>query len=205
MTRLLQSNCIRLTLVAVIPFRRLGKDSKLQNVSICSQKASAHLAGDPPTGSVIPLSLAALPSESVCTSCSQLAASCPVQALLKALPKLSNGKAPGLAGWPAELLRYSAYIEDENGRRKVWILEPFLADLLNACFIRGSIPACISSGVVTPIHKKGCTLDPANYRPVAVGEPLYRLYTVILNARLVHWTEQHCLRSPTQAGFRPSN
>ena len=55
-------------------------------------------------------------------------------------------------------------------------------------------------------HKKGGTLDPANYRPTAVGDPLYRLYTVILNARLVNWSEKHGLRSirsPSQAGVRP--
>ena len=32
---------------------------------------------------------------------------------------------------------------------------------------------------------------------------LYRLYTIILNDRLVAWTEEHGLRSPVQAGFRP--
>ena len=36
-----------------------------------------------------------------------------------------------------------------------------------------------------------------------MGEPLYRLYTIILNRRLVDWSEEHQLRSPTQAGFRP--
>ena len=73
---------------------------------------------------------------------------------------------------------------------KRW-LAPLIADILNVCFIHGRVPASISSGLVTPIHKKGCTLDPANYKPTAVGEPLYRLYTVILNVRLVHWTKQH--------------
>ena len=61
----------------------------------------------------------------------------------------------------------------------------------------------MSSALVTPIHKKGPVADPANYRPIAVGEPLYRLYTIILNARLVAWSEEHGLRSPVQAGFRP--
>ena len=36
-----------------------------------------------------------------------------------------------------------------------------------------------------------------------MGEPLYRLYTIILNKRLVDWSEEHKLRGPTQAGFRP--
>ncbi len=64
-------------------------------------------------------------------------------------------------------------------------------------------PVCHMPGLVTPIHKKGCTLDPVNHRPIAVGEPLYRLYTIILNTRLVDWSEKHGLRSPSQAGFRP--
>ena len=38
-----------------------------------------------------------------------------------------------------------------------------------------------------------------------VGESLYRLYTIILNARLLSWTKEHGLRSPAQAGFRPGN
>ena len=123
----------------------------------------------------------------------------------KALPKLANGKAVAQAGWPAELLRYSSFfLEDENGnRRKVWVLAPLLTDLLNAFFLHGGIPSCVSSGLVTPIHKKGCAMDPTNYRPIAVGEPLYRLYTTILNDRLVKWTEAGGLRSPAQAGFRP--
>ncbi len=95
-------------------------------------------------------------------------------------------------------------VEDENGNmKKVWILASLLTSMLNAFFLGSSIPACVSSGLVTPIHKKGCTLDPANYRPIAVGEPLYRLYIIILNTRLVDWSEKHGLRSPSQAGFRP--
>ena len=123
----------------------------------------------------------------------------------KALPKLSNGKATGRAGWPAELLRHAAYhVTLDNGRKvKVWMLAPILASFLNACFSQGRLPACVGSALVTPTHKKGPAGDPANYRPIAVGEPLYRLYTIILNDRLVAWSEDHGLRSPAQAGFRP--
>ena len=105
----------------------------------------------------------------------------------------------------AGLLRHVAYhVTLDNGRKvKVWMLAPILASFLNACFNQGRLPACVSSALVTPIHKKGPAGDPANYRPIAVGEPLYRLYTIILNGRLVAWSEEHGLRSPVQAGFRP--
>ena len=43
-----------------------------------------------------------------------------------------------------------------------------------------------------------------HYQPIAVGEPLCRLYTIIPNRRLVGWSEPHQPRSPVQAGFRPS-
>ncbi|KAK9827146.1 hypothetical protein WJX74_008106 [Apatococcus lobatus] len=123
----------------------------------------------------------------------------------RTLAKLPNGRATGQAGWPAELLRYAAYYtEAEAGHRfKVWMLAPLLTNFLNACFRHGQLPACISSAIVTPVHKKACRLDPSNYRPIAVGEPLYRLYTTILNDRLVAWSKEHKLRSPAQAGFRP--
>ena len=91
-----------------------------------------------------------------------------------ALAKLSNGKAVGGAGWPVELLRYVAhYVTMEDGsRHKVWVLAPLLARLLNRCFRAGVLQPCISSALVTPIHKKGCTLDAANCWPHSCGRAL---------------------------------
>ena len=86
-----------------------------------------------------------------------------------ALPKLSNGKAVGGAGWPAELLRSAAHdvTMDDGSRHKVWVLGPLLAGFLNHCFRAGALPPCISSALVTPNHKTSCTLDAASYRPTA--------------------------------------
>ncbi|KAK9819084.1 hypothetical protein WJX81_008656 [Elliptochloris bilobata] len=42
---------------------------------------------------------------------------------------------------------------------------------------------------------------PSNYRPIAVGEPVTRLYAALLNARLVAYTERTGLRAPSQPLF----
>lgn len=57
--------------------------------------------------------------------------------------------------------------------------------------------------MITPIFKKRDATNTANYRPIAVGEPISRLYAGILAQRLVSYTEEQQLSSPTQTGYRP--
>ena len=64
-----------------------------------------------------------------------------------------------------------------------------------------SVPAAWKSSTVTPLYKKGDPMDVANYRPVAIGVPLARLYARILNARLSPYLESQHLRAEIQ-GFR---
>ena len=82
-------------------------------------------------------------------------------------------------------------------------LAPVLTAVLNAAFQSGSIPPDINGGLVTPVFKKGDPLDTGNYRPIAVTEPIMRLYAGILNARVVSFTENNDVRAHTQTGFRP--
>ncbi len=93
------------------------------------------------------------------------------------------------------------------------MLALLLTSMLNAIFLGGSIPACVCLDLATPMDvdghpqegPSGCTLDPANPGILHLGEPLYRLYTIILSERLVHWPEKHmhALRNPPHAGLRP--
>ena len=64
----------------------------------------------------------------------------------------------------------------------------------------GCPPASALLWFGSPVHKKGAAGDPANYRPIAVGE---LLYTIILSDRLEAWSEEHGLCSLVQAGFHP--
>ena len=90
-----------------------------------------------------------------------------------------------------------------NGARlKVWALASLWTAMLNAFFQSGTIPACVTSALVSRIHKKGNHPDTAKHRPIADGEPSYRMYTHTLNERLIHWPGEHGIRSPAQAAFR---
>ena len=65
--------------------------------------------------------------------------------------------------------------------------------------------ACRAAGRcagITPIHKGGDTNDPGNYRGIAVGSLLAKLYASMLNVKLMGWTERWNLRARGQAGFR---
>ena len=122
-----------------------------------------------------------------------------------ALQKLHNGRSGALLGYTSELLRYAKLTATDEDPAPEHLLVPCLQLLFNTAFSTGSVPQSWKTSLVTPIFKKGDATDTANYRPIAVGEPLSRLYASILVQRLVHFTQQHDLRSPTQAGYRPEH
>lgn len=77
-----------------------------------------------------------------------------------------------------------------------------LAALFNGCVEVNTLPEAWSTCAVTPIHKGGATTDPGNYRGIAVGSLLGKLFAIMLNSRLTDWLERHNLRARGQAGFR---
>jgi hypothetical protein len=82
------------------------------------------------------------------------------------------------------------------------VLTPVLATLFTAVFRSGCFPPEWALGAITPIHKKGDTADPNNYRGITVGHVLGKLYALVINARLTTWLEDRGLRAKGQAGFR---
>ena len=122
-----------------------------------------------------------------------------------ALHKLHNGRSAALLGYTSELLRYAQLTPSEHQPAPQHLLVPCLKLLFNAAFTAGAVPPAWKTSLVTPIYKKGDATDASNYRPIAVGEPISRLYASILVQRLQQHTEEHSLRSPTQAGYHPGH
>ncbi len=81
-------------------------------------------------------------------------------------------------------------------------LAAYIATLFNACIAAGSLPTFWALCTITAVHKGGDAADINNYRGIAVGSLLAKLYASVLTARLDKWTEENNLRARGQAGFR---
>lgn len=76
-----------------------------------------------------------------------------------------------MLGYTSELLRYARLPFTPDAPVPPHLLAPCLLVLFSAAFSTGQVPQSWKSSLVTPIFKKGDT-DTANYRPIAVGEPI---------------------------------
>ena len=97
-----------------------------------------------------------------------------------ALQNLHNGRAKGTCGLPSELLRYAKLPSTRGKPDPPHILVPTLTTLISILFRQGAVPESINTSLITPVYKKGDPFDTGNYRPIAVTEPIMRLYAGIL-------------------------
>ena len=105
-----------------------------------------------------------------------------------AIKKLKAGKAVAEDNIMNEFLIYS------NKDLKSVILSVF-----NACLEKGVYPW--NNTVITSLHKKGDRSDPNNYRAIAVGSNLGKLFSSILLERLIQYKNVHQPDPVNQLGF----
>ena len=65
-----------------------------------------------------------------------------------------------------------------------------------------SFPQSWSFGYISPIFKGGDSGDLANYRPITVTSNLSKVFTHIMNQRLMNFLNSNNLLRPEQIGFR---
>jgi len=117
--------------------------------------------------------------------------------VLDAVQHCSNGKAADLEGLTAEGLKLFL-LHAEAGPAMV----DLLTTVLNACTDGGLPPQACTSKLV-PIPKGVASMDPHNYRGIAVSSVFSRIYDSIVFDRANRLSEQLGVRAPTQCGFRP--
>ena len=65
-----------------------------------------------------------------------------------------------------------------------------------------SYPSEWAKAIIQPIHKKGDTTNPDNYRGISLLSCVSKLYTSVINSSLTQWAEDNDVLSEAQAGFR---
>ena len=72
----------------------------------------------------------------------------------------------------------------------------------NRVFAEVSHPSAWALNFLKTLHKKGSVLDPDNYRGIAIGSCITKLFSIILLSRLERYIEGKNLISPNQIGFQ---
>ena len=97
-----------------------------------------------------------------------------IDELFKTLKSFNKNKSPGLDGITAEF--YISFWDQINNK---------LFAVHNESFTMGILPACLRTGVITLLEKKGKDrLDIANWRPITLLGIDYKLLTKTLGERL---------------------
>ena len=114
--------------------------------------------------------------------------------ILKAIKGLKRNKSHGSDGILNEY-----FIECAD------TLLPLLHTIFNAIYNTGCFPKILCNALVVPIHKKGDTSDPKNYRGISLISCMCKLFTSVLNSRLLSWSEDNDIITDAQFGFRPNH
>ena len=110
------------------------------------------------------------------------------QEIEEAIKKLNTGKAFSIHGIQSEFL-----INASPSLLEV------ITKIFNNCLTHGCYPW--NTSLITPLHKKGDRYDPNNYRAIAVGSNLGKLFSSILLNRLLKFRESNAPNPPNQQGF----
>lgn len=79
---------------------------------------------------------------------------------------------------------------------------PMLNKLFNQVLLSTSFPTIWTSSIIAPVHKKGDTGDPNNYRAVVVGSCLGKLFCSVLNNRLTNFCKVNSIIPEVQIGYQ---
>jgi hypothetical protein len=77
-----------------------------------------------------------------------------------------------------------------------------LCNLFNFVYDNGVYPVAWSNCIVVPVPKKSDTTEAGNYRGIAITSNLGKIFSIVLNSRLLKWAENTNILCNNQFGFR---
>ena len=125
------------------------------------------------------------------TSCNILDSPFQADEINRAIQKMKSNRSAGIDGIPAELWKFAD-------------LDHLLVKLFSCISETGHVPEIWNTAMIVPIHKKGEISDPANYRGISLLVGLSKIYSSVLNHRLLKWASANDFFCDVQNGFRPA-
>ena len=114
-----------------------------------------------------------------------------VDEVIGAVKKLKANKACGIDNLLNEYFTHS-----------IDIIAQHVCDIFNIILDTGFFPDQWTEGIIIPLHKKGDKHDVNNYRGITLLSCLSKLFTTILNQRIVSYCDKYNIISDAQFGFR---
>ena len=75
--------------------------------------------------------------------------------------------------------------------------------MFNVIFDSGNFPSIWTEGIVIPLFKKGHAIDANNYRGITLISCLEKIFTSVINNRLLKWSNENSIVTDAQYGFKP--
>uniref|UniRef100_A0A673IRE6 Reverse transcriptase domain-containing protein n=1 Tax=Sinocyclocheilus rhinocerous TaxID=307959 RepID=A0A673IRE6_9TELE len=97
--------------------------------------------------------------------------------IFKTIMSMSNGKATDPDGIIIEMLKAASHM----------LLCPFMLSLYNKILYTGDFPEAWYEAVICPLYKNGDRNNVENYRGISLFNVLGKMFTKILNRRLVSY------------------
>ena len=112
--------------------------------------------------------------------------------VITSINSLKPNKTPGYDGIPGEMLKASIC----NNQ-----IIQLLRKVFNQMLSSGTFPQLWQINILVPLHKKGDKSNPENYRGVALGSCLAKIFCTILNKRLTKFLDVNNIVPENQIGL----
>ena len=121
------------------------------------------------------------------------------------LKKCKNNKSPGPDGIPLEFFKWldppkTGKVGDRLKERDSNNAIFEVLEIINTCWTHTILPSDLEFAEVVTLYKKGKVEDPANYRPIALLDTLYKILTSLIQTRMANAIDERI--SQLQFGFR---
>ena len=128
------------------------------------------------------------------SECEMLDREFTVEEIQKVINSLKNNKACGIDNIIGEIFK-NCYD----------LIQPFILKLFNILFKNGIYPESWCTGIISPIYKKGDVDDVKNYRGITLINVIAKIYSHVINNRLLEWSCHNDKIIHNQFGFQPKN